>query len=332
MNTKNKKVIVTGAQPTGEFHLGNYLGAIRNWRQLQDAYECFFFLADLHAITCPYVPSELRGNTLKTLAQYLACGLDPEKSHLFIQSSVVGHTELAWVLACLTPLGQLFRMTQFKAKSEGKDYIGSGLLYYPVLMAADILLYNAHLVPVGEDQKQHLELARDLATKFNQTYSETFNIPEPYILETGARIYSLQEPTKKMSKSDPDTKGTIFLFEGLDQIRKKIKSAVTDSGQGIYRSEEKPGIANLMAILGALTNQSPENIEKAYGHYSYVAFKDCVAEAVVEHVKPLQDRYQALLNDKDYLTSVLEKGKAVAQERGKRLLGKVYRKVGFYQV
>ncbi len=188
MDSGAKKVLLTGAQPTGDFQLGNFLGAIRNWVKLLNELECFFFLADLHAITCPYIPADLRQNTLKTLAQYLACGLDPQKACIFVQSSVHGHTDLAWILGCLTPVGQLFRMTQFKAKSDDKDFVGSGLLYYPILMAADILLYNAHLVAVGEDQKQHLELARDLAIKFNQTYSETFNVPEPYILKSGGRV------------------------------------------------------------------------------------------------------------------------------------------------
>ncbi|MDR0647231.1 MAG: tryptophan--tRNA ligase [Puniceicoccales bacterium] len=326
-----KKIIVTGAQPTGGFHLGNYLGAVKNWCSLQEDFECFFFIPNLHAITCPsYSPTELRHNTIQMLAQFMACGLDPKKSHMFIQSSITGHTELAWILGCLTPVGQLFRMTQFKAKSEQKDFVGSGLLYYPILMAADILLYNAHLVPVGEDQKQHVELARDLAVKFNQTYGATFNVPEPYILKTGARVYSLQEPTKKMSKSDPNQKGTIFIFEPIDGIRKKIRSAVTDSGMGITFSKNKPGIANLMDIFAALTGLTVETVEAEYGTHSYSDFKNCVAEAVIEHLKPLQACYFELLKDKEYLNAVLEDSKKVAQAHASRMMAKVYRRVGLF--
>lgn len=329
MKNNEKKVIVTGAQPTGMFHLGNYLGAVKNWRPLQHDYECFFFIPNLHSMTCPpYVPSELRKNTYSLLAQYLACGLDPKISHLFVQSEIVGHTELAWVLSCITPVGQLFRMTQFKAKSEDKDFVGSGLLFYPVLMAADILLYNADCVPVGEDQKQHVELTRDLALKFNQTYSDTFVLPEPYILKTCARVYSLQNPQKKMSKSDKDKKGTVLLFESVDEIRKKFKSAVTDSGSGIYCSEDKPGITNLIEILSAITDRSIHEVEEAYQNYNYGDFKNCVAEAVIEHLKPLQAMYFDLMKNQDYLCAVLEEGKRVAQERASRMMSKVYKKIG----
>ena len=325
----DKKVIVTGAQPTGMFHLGNYLGAVRNWCKLQKDFECFFFLPNLHSITCPpYNPSELRKNTYNMLAQYLACGLDPEGSCLFAQSDVIGHTELAWILGCITPVGQLFRMTQFKAKSDTKDFVGSGLLYYPILMAADILLYNADCVPVGEDQKQHVELTRDLAVKFNQTYSETFKLPEPYILKTCARVFSLQNPEKKMSKSDPNPKGVVFLFESEDEIRKKFKSAVTDSGSGIYCAPEKPGITNLIEVLAAITDQTIEAIEAQYGSYNYGDFKNCVAEAVIEHLKPLQARYVELVKDRSYLESILAAGKATAQARASKMMAKVYRKVG----
>lgn len=329
MTTKDRKVIVTGAQPTGMFHLGNYLGTVRHWRKMQRDYECFFFLPNLHAITCPpYVPSELRKNTYRMLAQYLACGLDPDLCHIFAQSDVVGHTELAWALCCLAPVGQLFRMTQFKAKSENKDFVGGGLLYYPILMAADILLYNADCVPVGEDQKQHVELTRDLAQKFNQTYSETFKLPEPYILKACARVYSLQTPSKKMSKSDPNRKGAVFLFEPIDQIRKKIKSAVTDSGSGIYCAAEKPGITNLIEILATMTDQAVEAVEDQYGAMSYSDFKATVAEAVVEHLKPLQEKYKSLVDDIDYLKTVFEAGRAFAQERASKMMSKVYRKIG----
>ena len=216
-----KPVVLTCAQPTGRLHLGNYLGAVINWGRMQDDHECHFGIVDWHAITMPYVPADLRRNTYECLAQYLACGLDPAKSHLFVQSHVTGHTELSWILGCLCPLGWLERMTQFKDKSKKLESVGSGLLNYPVLMAADILLYNAAVVPVGEDQKQHLELARDLAEKFNRTYSETFAVPEPFIGITGARIMSLQAPESKMSKSDPNPTGVVFITDTPDVIRKK---------------------------------------------------------------------------------------------------------------
>ena len=297
---------------------------------LQDDFECFFFLPNLHAITCPpYLPADLRRNTLSMLAQFIACGLDPKKSHMFVQSAVMGHTELAWILSTITPVGQLLRMTQFKSKSEDKDFVGCGLLYYPILMAADILLYNAKLVPVGEDQKQHLELTRDLAIKFNQTYSETFNVPEPYILTRGSRIHSLQDPTKKMSKSDPNEKGTIFLFEPIDRIRKKINSAVTDSGTHVQYSKEQAGISNLIDIFAALTDQAPADIVAQYEHHSYAKFKEVLADVVIEHIKPMQERYNALLKNKDYLEAVLKEGNQVAQARASRMMSKVYRKVGF---
>lgn len=329
MEEKQRKVIVTGAQPTGMFHLGNYLGAVKNWRPLQHDYECFFFIPNLHSITVqPYVPADLRKRTYSLLAQYLACGLDPTVSHMFTQSSVVGHTELTWILACLTPVGQLFRMTQFKAKSENHAFIGSGLLYYPILMAADILLYNADCVPVGEDQKQHVELTRDLAIKFNQTYSETFKIPEPYILKTCARVYSLQNPTKKMSKSDENKKGTVLLFESLDDIQKKFKAAVTDSSSGVYCDPSKPGITNLIEILAAITDQTIEAIEDQYRNYDYGTFKNVVSDAVIEHLKPLQSKYFDFMSDQDYLQSILDEGREIAQKYADRMMKKVYRKAG----
>ncbi len=332
MEKEHKQIIVTGAQPTGMFHLGNYLGAVKNWQRLQYDYECFFFIPNLHSMTCPpYVPAELRKTTYSLLAQYLACGLDPKVSHLFAQSEVIGHTELAWVLGCILPVGQLFRMTQFKAKSQDKDFVGSGLLYYPILMAADILLYNADCVPVGEDQKQHVELTRDLAQRFNQTFSETFVLPEPYIMKTCARVHSLQDPTKKMSKSDANKNGTILLFEPVDAIYKKIKSAVTDSGSGIFCSPEKPGITNLIEILAGITDRRVEDIEDLYKGYNYGDFKRCVAEAVIEHLKPMQKRYEELIKDQSYLRAILDEGKAFAQERANRMMSKVYRKVGMLQ-
>lgn len=327
----NKPILLTGAQPTGMFHLGNYLGAVKNWCRLQYDYTCLFFIPNMHAITCPpYMPSVLRQHTLDMTAQYIACGLDPKSTSIFIQSSVIGHSELAWALACITPVGQLTRMTQYKAKSDAKSFVGSGLLYYPILMAADILLYNTKLVPVGEDQKQHLELARDLAIKFNQTYSETFNVPEPYILKEGSRVYSLQDPHKKMSKSDPNKKGTILIFESIDSIRQKVRSAVTDSGSGItYDPENKPGISNLIDILAALTEHNTADIEAQYQSMNYGSFKDVVAETLIEHLKPIQARYLAIREDKELLKNVLCQGQETAQKLANRVLSKVYRKVGF---
>ena len=250
-----KPVVLTCAQPTGRLHLGNYLGAVLNWGRMQDDHTCYFGIVDQHAITVPTVPADLRTHTYECLAQYLACGLDPARSQLFVQSHVTGHTELAWILGCLCPLGQLERMTQFKDKSAKQTSIRAGLLTYPILMAADILLYNASKVPVGDDQKQHLELTRDLAQKFNHTYSDTFVIPEPYIATTGARIMSLQNPEAKMSKSDPNAAATLFITDSADDIRRKIGSAVTDSGAEVRAAADKPGVTNLLQILAACSGR-----------------------------------------------------------------------------
>jgi len=325
--------ILTCAQPTGQLHLGNYFGAIQHWARLLDGNDCLFGIVDLHAITVPYVPKDLRQSSHRTLALYMACGLDPAKASLFLQSHVVGHTELAWILGCLCPIGQLERMTQFKEKSQQEEtgFVGSGLLYYPVLMAADILLYNADLVPVGEDQKQHLELSRDLAMKFNHTYSETFTVPEAHIPKTGARIKSLQDPEKKMSKSDPNQSGCVYLLDPPEVIRKKIRSAVTDSGREIIARENKPGIANLLNILSACTGKPVEALEKEFSGNSYGEFKTVVAEAVVELLAPIQEKFAALEKDRDYLNEVLKAGAADAQKRAYKMLSKVYRKAGFVE-
>src|SRR5210317_881530 len=264
MSDTDHKVILTCAQPSGQLHLGNYFGALQNWASMIDDFECFFGIVDQHAITVPYVPADLRKSTYRNLALYIACGLDPVKCHLFCQSHVIGHTELAWILGCLCPVGQLERMTQYKDKSQRQDggFIGAGLLNYPVLMAADILLYNADRVPVGQDQKQHVELCRDLAIKFNNTYSETFNVPEVYIPKTGARIKSLQAPDKKMSKSDTNQAGCVYLLDTPSIIRKKIRSAVTDSGTDVRSAPDKPGISNLLTIMSAATGKSIDELEK----------------------------------------------------------------------
>lgn len=330
-DTSERKVILTCAQPSGHLHLGNYFGAIRNWAQMIDSHECFFGIVDLHAITVPYQPAELRQATYRNLAWYIACGLDPDKCHLFCQSHIIGHTELAWILGCICPLGQLERMTQFKDKSQREDsgFIGSGLLNYPVLMAADILLYNADRVPVGEDQKQHVELCRDLAIKFNSTYSDTFRVPEVFIPKTGARIKSLQNPQKKMSKSDVNQSGCIYLGDTPAQIRKKVRSAVTDSGAEVQAGEDKPGISNLLTLMSAASGREIGDIEAEFAGSQYGPFKDAVADAVIECLAPIQQQFAEIQGDKSYLDAIFKAGAAVAQARAYKMLSKVYRKAGF---
>lgn len=332
MPPENRKVILTCAQPSGHLHIGNYFGAIRNWAAMIDDYECYFGIVDQHAITVPYVPAELRQATYRNLALYIACGLDPAKCHLFCQSHVTGHTELAWILGALCPVGQLERMTQYKDKTQragSGGFIGAGLLNYPVLMAADILIYNADRVPVGEDQKQHVELCRDLAVKFNNTYSETFRVPEVYIPQTGARIKSLQDPERKMSKSDPNQSGCVYLMDPPKTIRKKIRSAVTDSGTEVRASEDKPGISNLLSILSAATGKPVAALEAEFAGSQYGPFKDAVADAVIAALEPIQTRFEAIKDDKAYLDSVFKEGATAAQRRANRIMGKVYRKAGF---
>jgi tryptophanyl-tRNA synthetase len=333
MSNTERKTILTCAQPTGNLHLGNYFGAIKNWAAMIDEYDCYFGIVDQHAITVPYTPADLRKSTLGTVALYVACGLDPAKCRLFVQSHIIGHTELAWILGCICPIGQLERMTQFKEKSQREDigFVGSGLLYYPVLMAADILLYNADRVPVGEDQKQHLELCRDLAMKFNHTYSETFKVPEVFIPDTGARIKSLQNPERKMSKSDANQSGCVYLLDEPAVIRKKFKSAVTDSGDEIVMREDKPGISNLLNIYSAASGKKVSALEEECKGLRYGEFKEKVADAVVELLAPIQERYKAISEDKEALTSILHEGADAAQKRANRMLSKVYRKVGFVE-
>lgn len=326
-----KPVVLTCAQPTGKLHLGNYLGAVINWGRMQEDYECHFGIVDWHAITMPYTPADLRRNTYECLAQYLACGLDPAKSHLFVQSHVTGHTELSWILGCLCPLGWLERMTQYKDKSKKLESVGSGLLTYPVLMAADILLYNAAVVPVGEDQKQHLELARDLAEKFNRTYSETFVVPEPFIGKSGARIMSLQNPESKMSKSDPNPAGVVFITDTPEVIRKKIRSAVTDAGSEIRAGDDKPGVTNLLSILSGVTGRPVAALEADFDGKNYGALKDAVADAVIATLDPVRLKYEALIKDKAYLESVMKSGADAAQRNANRTMSKVYRKTGFVE-
>lgn len=333
MTVSARKVVLTCAQPTGSLHLGNYFGAIRNWVNLIDDHNCFFGIVDQHAITVPYTPADLRQSCYRTLALYIAAGLNPEKCNLFLQSHVIGHTELAWILGCLCPLGQLERMTQFKDKSQRaeKGFVGSGLLYYPVLMAADILLYNADLVPVGEDQKQHVELCRDLAIKFNNTYSETFKVPDVFIPKAAARVKSLQDPARKMSKSDPNTAGCIYLLDKPEVIRKKVMSAVTDSGTTIEISDDKPGISNLLTLLAVASGRSIEDWQKDLHGKSYGEFKPMVAEAIIGLLQPIQQRYAEIADDKTYLNGVFKQGAEAAQARAYKLLSKVYRKAGFVE-
>ncbi|HQU09149.1 MAG: tryptophan--tRNA ligase [Verrucomicrobia bacterium 21-51-4] len=328
----SKPIVLTGMQPTKALHLGNYLGALRQWLPLLDNHECFFLIVDMHAITVAQTPADLRHNTLSCLAQYIACGLDPEKCHIFVQSHIVGHTELAWVLGSLCSIGQLQRMTQFKDKSvqqESKGLIGAGLLYYPILQAADILLYNADLVPVGEDQKQHLELTRDLAERFNGQFSATFKVPEVMIAKTAARVMSLQDPTKKMSKSDPNAQSTLFLLDDPKVLKKKIMSAVTDTGRDIIARVDKPGMTNLLGILSALTGKTVHALEKSFEGQGYGDFKGQLADEVIALCEPIQKRYHELMADKAYLETVLAKSAQAAQHRADKVLAKVYRKIGF---
>lgn len=324
------KIVLTGMQPTGRLHLGNFLGAANNWQKMLDTYTCYFFIPNQHAITVPQVPAQLREATLNCVAQYIACGLDPERCTIFIQSQIEGHTELAWILGCITPLGQLQRMHQFKDKSARHENIYAGLLYYPVLMAADILLYNADYVPTGEDQKQHVELARDLAEKFNNTFSPTFTLPEPMIKKEGARVMSLRDSTRKMSKSDPDANATIYITDEPNLIRKKIASAVTDSGNTIAIDPERPAISNLLNIYSAAAGISTQEATEHFKTYQgYAPFKQELADIVIQLLTPVQEKYFSIKDDKEYLLSVVHHGAEVVQPLAHKMLSKVYRKVGF---
>ncbi len=331
MSDSEKKTVLTAAQPSGILTIGNYLGAIRHWTSMLDDNDCLFPIVNMHAITVPYTPADLRLRTRSLVAQYIACGLDPEKCTIFIQSHVVGHADLAWVLGCLTPLGELQRMTQFKDKTAKGAPLNSGLLFYPVLMAADILLYNADIVPVGEDQKQHLELARNIAERFNSTYSETFKIPEPQIATTGARILSLQDPNRKMSKSDENQGAYLLLTDEPDQIRKKISRAVTDSGSEVKSGPDKAGVTNLLSIMSGFSGKSVEEHEAEFVGKGYGDFKKAVGEVVVEGLRPIRERFEEIIEDKAYLDEVLKSGADIAQRKAYKMLSKVHRKVGFVE-
>ena len=327
--SENKKRIFSGIQPSGNLTLGSYMGAIKNWVALQDEYDCLYCIVDMHAITVRQVPADLRRRSLEQLAQYLACGLDPKKNIMFIQSHVPQHAELSWVLGCYTQFGELSRMTQFKDKAaKHADNITAGLFTYPVLMAADILLYQADAVPVGEDQKQHVELCRDIATRFNYVYGDTFTLPEPFIPKMGARIMSLGDPTSKMSKSDPD--GCVFLLDKPEDIMRKFKRAVTDCDTAVrFDPQEKPGISNLLTVYCAATGKTVEEAEEEFCGQGYGIFKPAVGEAVVELLRPIREETTRLLADKAYLESVYKDGAERAQALAVKTLRKVYKKVGF---
>ena len=331
--TVQKKVMLSGIQPSGDLTLGSYLGAIKNWSARAEEFDCYYFMADLHSITVRQVPADLRRRTMEQLAQYIACGLDPEKNTLFIQSHVPAHTQLGWVLDCYTMFGELSRMTQFKDKSQkNAENINAGLFTYPALMAADILLYQPDYVPVGGDQKQHVELCRDVAERFNGVYGNVFKIPEPYIPKVGARIMSLTTPTNKMSKSDHDQNGCVYLMERPEDIARKFKKAVTDSDTERcvrYAPEEKPGVANLMSIYSVCTGKTYEEIEREFDGLGYGAFKSAVGDAVVEMVRPIREEAQRLLKDKAYLEGVYRAGAEKASYIAEQTLRKVYKKVGF---
>ena len=326
-----KKVLLSGIQPSGDLHLGNYLGAIKNWRELSDQFDCYWFMADLHTITVRQDPAQLRRRTLTQIATYIACGLDPEKNTIFVQSHVPAHAELGWVLDCYTMFGELSRITQFKDKTaKHADNNHAGLFTYPCLMAADILLYQPDFVPVGEDQKQHVEICRDIANRFNHVYGDVFKMPEPYIPKQGARVMSLNQPDTKMSKSIPE--GCVFLMEKPEDILRKFKRAITDSDTERcvrYDPQAKPGVSNLMQIYSAVTGQSMEAIEAQFEGKGYGAFKPAVGEAVVELLRPIREETERLLADKGYLESVYRAGAERAARVAERTLRKVYKKVGF---
>ena len=324
-----KKTILSGIKPTGSLNLGGYLGAVKNWVALQEDYNCLYMLADLHALTIRIDPAVLRRNSMELFALYIACGIDPEKNLLFFQSHVPQHAELSWILNCYTMFGELNRMTQFKDKSaKNAENINAGLFTYPVLMASDILLYQSDLVPVGEDQRQHLELARDIATRFNGVYGDVFKLPEGYTPKVGARIMSLTNPTHKMSKSEEDENGTVNLLDSKDAILRKFKRAVTDSETCVRYAEGKDGINNLMSIYSAVTGKSFEEIEKEFDGRGYGDFKLAVGESVAECLAPIQQKYNDLVSDKAQLEAIYKRGAEQAGYLAMKTLRKVYKKVG----
>ena len=330
MQAEKKKIVLSGIQPTGEFTLGNYIGAIRNWANMQDEFDCLYMVANLHSITVRQEPAKLRRNTYLAFASLLAAGVDPEKSIMFIQSQVREHSELAWILNCYTMFGELSRMTQFKDKSaKNADNINAGLFTYPALMAADILLYQADAVPVGGDQKQHVELARDVANRFNGLYSDTFKIPEPYIPAIGAKIMSLAEPEKKMSKSDTNPNATILVLDKPEDILRKFKRAVTDSDNQVVRGPGKEGISNLITIYSVATGMTPEQVEAEFAGKGYGEFKQACGEAVIEMLRPFREKTEDLMKNQDYLDELCKQGAERAARVAMCTLSKVQKKVGF---
>ncbi len=329
MEEASKKRVFSGIQPTGGFTLGNYLGALKNWKNIQDEYECVYSVVDLHALTVRNDPATLRRQIREACAMLLALGIDPHKSILFVQSHVSAHAELSWLLSCYTQFGELSRMTQFKDKSQKHpDNINAGLFTYPVLMAADILLYDTDVVPVGADQKQHVELTRDVAIRFNGLYGDTFRVPEPLFTRVAARVMSLQDPAAKMSKSDPNENARIMLSDSSEAIVRKIKRAVTDSGSEVCRGEGKQGVENLMSIYGGVTGRSFEEIEEEFRGRGYGDFKAAVADAVVAELQPLQQEYQRILSDRGYLDGVLKEGSERASSIARKVLSRAQKRIG----
>ena len=330
---ENKKVLYSGMQATGTLTLGNYLGALKNWVKMHEEFTCFYGVMDLHSLTVRQDPAQFRKNARALYALYVAAGLDPEKNCIYYQSHVAAHAQLGWVLDCFTYMGELNRMTQFKDKaSKHADNINAGLYTYPVLMAADILLYQANVVPVGVDQKQHLEITRDIAERFNNLYGEVFTIPEAYISENGAKIMSLADPTKKMSKSDENKNATILLLDDRDTIIRKFKRAVTDSGSEVRFSEDKPGVSNLMSIYGCVTGKTMEEIEREFDGKGYGDFKLAVGEAVADELTPLQKRYDELLKDKSYIDQCIKTNDERAAYVAGKTLRKVHKKIGLTEL
>ncbi len=325
-----KKIVFSGVQPSGNLTIGNYLGAIKNFKRFEDEYKTFYCVVDMHAITVHQVPAELRRRTYETLALYIACGLDPDKNTLFVQSHVPQHAELGWILDCYTMFGELSRMTQFKDKSaKNAQNINAGLFTYPALMAADILLYKTDVVPVGIDQKQHLELARNVAERFNHLYGDTFVVPEPYIPSDTMKIMSLQDPLSKMSKSDPDQNAVVYILDSKDDIMRKFKRAVTDSDKCVKFSEGKDGINNLMTIYRAFTGKSLAEIENEFKGKGYGDFKAAVGEAAADGLAPVREEFARLIKDKAYLEEIMKKGADEAAYYARRTMSKVRRKIGF---
>ena len=332
MEEVTQKILYSAVQPSGNLTIGNYVGAIRNWVKLQHEFTCFYAIADLHAITVRQVPAELRRHTLELAALYIACGIDPEQCTLYVQSHVSAHAELAWILNTITYVGEMERMTQFKDKAaKHAENVNMGLMAYPVLMAADILLYHAHVVPVGIDQRQHLEITRDIATRFNNRYGETFRIPEAYIVKEGAKIGSLQDPVHKMSKSDENPNASVYMADDRDTIIRKFKRAVTDSDNRIAASEDKPGVTNLLNIYASFKGCTVAEAEKEFEGKGYGDFKLAVGETVADVLAPIQAEQKRLLADKAYLSGILTRGAQSAAYAARKTLSKVQRKIGLYR-